>query len=212
MRIILSIIAMFVFISSDAQITSDTAKRKNPNVLVVIDGVELKNKGTQHLDSLIKPDQIQSMNFLTGKTAINKYGDRGKDGVIEITTKMVIRELNLEELKSNDSNIVFYKVEVDPAFKGGEKAWKDFLMKHLEPNVPIENGAHEGTYTVILQFIVAKDGTISDLKALTNHGFGMEEECIRLMKLSPKWEPGIQNGRIVKAFKKQPITFVISSE
>lgn len=216
MRTVLCIITMFVFVSGQAQITPDTAKRKHPKVLIVINGIELKNKGTQQLDSMISPDQIQSMNMLSGQTAIDKYGDRGKDGVIEIITKkpnVKITDLRIEEVQANnDSDIIFHKVEIEPSFKGGERPYLKFLEKNLDANVPVENGAPEGTYTIVLQFIVDKDGAISEVKALTNHGFGMEEEAIRLIKLSPKWEPGIQNGKIVKSYKKLPITFVISSE
>ena len=52
-----------------------------------------------------------------------------------------------------------------------------------------------GTYTTIVIFIVDKEGNISDVKALTAHGFGMEEEVIRVIKNGPKWIPAIQNGR-----------------
>jgi protein TonB len=65
---------------------------------------------------------------------------------------------------------------------------------------------------VIIQFIVDLDGSLSEVKALTLHGFGMEEEAIRVIKAGPKWEPAIQNGRKVKAYRKQPITFLVSDE
>ncbi|MBD0333129.1 MAG: TonB family protein, partial [Chitinophagaceae bacterium] len=66
------------------------------------------------------------------------------------------------------------------------------------------------TYTVIIQFIVDKEGNISDVKALTNHGYGMEQEAMRAVKKAPKWTPAIQNGRQVKAYRKQPITFIVT--
>jgi len=113
---------------------------------------------------------------------------------------------------TNDDNIIFTKPEIEASFPGGDKAWMNFLMKNLDANVPIENGAPVGTYTVRLQFIVDKEGTISDLKALTNHGHGMEQECIRILKLSPQWIPAIQNGYKVKAYRKLPITFVVAKD
>jgi protein TonB len=64
----------------------------------------------------------------------------------------------------------------------------------------------------MVQFIVDKQGNISDVKALTNHGYGMEEEAIRAIKRGPKWTPAIQNGRNVNAYRKQPITFVVAEE
>ena len=118
----------------------------------------------------------------------------------------------IEEKKEEDENQVFTKVEVEASFKGGEKEWKRFLERNLEANVPVDNGAPEGTYTVIVQFIVDKEGKISDVRALTSHGHGMEEEAVRVIKKGPDWIPAIQNGRNVKAYRKQPITFVVAAE
>ena len=83
------------------------------------------------------------------------------------------------------------------------------MENNLILDIPVSKNAPGGTYTVMLQFIVDREGNISDLKALTNHGYEMEEECMRVMSMSPKWQPAIQNSHIVKAYKKQPMTFVI---
>jgi hypothetical protein len=58
--------------------------------------------------------------------------------------------------------------------------------------------------------VVDKEGVLTDFKAVTNHGFGMEEEALRVMKLSPNWVPAMQNGKKVKAYRLQPITFVLA--
>lgn len=192
-------------------------RQTDSNVLVVLDGKVLGTiRELKNLDAIIKPQNIKSISIAKDSVATKLYGEKGKNGVIEIVSKKTdekITDLKIEEVQENsDANITFQKVEIEATFKGGEKAWKAFLVKNLKAEVPVDRGAPEGIYTIILQFIVDKDGTISDLKTLTTHGFGMEEECLRLMKLSPNWEPAIQNGRIVKAYRKQPITFVISSE
>jgi len=107
---------------------------------------------------------------------------------------------------------VFEKVDVEATFSGGETAWRKYLEQNLNPNVPVENGAPIGIYTVIVQFIVDKTGAVSDIKTLTNFGYGMEQEVIRIMKKSPMWAPASQNNRTVKAYRKQPITFVLDDE
>ena len=107
---------------------------------------------------------------------------------------------------------VFEKVDVEATFPGGETAWRKYLEKNLNPNAPVENGAPVGIYTVIVQFIVDKTGAISDIKTLTNFGYGMEQEVLRIMKNSPMWTPAKQNSRTVKAYRKQPITFVLEDE
>jgi protein TonB len=107
---------------------------------------------------------------------------------------------------------VFSKVEVEAAFPGGIEGWRTFLMNNLKANVPVKNKAPLGIYMVIVVFIVGKDGSISDIKALTNHGYGMEKEVIRIIKKSPKWLPAIQYGRKVNAYRKQPVNFQVVEE
>ncbi|MCW3073550.1 MAG: energy transducer TonB [Flaviaesturariibacter sp.] len=101
----------------------------------------------------------------------------------------------------------FTKVEVEASFSGD---WSKYLQRNLNAEVPGENGAPAGTYPVVVQFIVDKEGNVSDVKALTSHGYGMEDEAVRAIKKGPKWTPAIQNGRQVKAYRKQPITFIVS--
>jgi len=116
------------------------------------------------------------------------------------------------EEKKEDENKIFEKVEIEASFKGGESAWRKYLERNLNPSAPVDNGAPEGLYTVYVQFVVSKDGSISDVKALTNHGYGMEAEAVRVIKKGPSWTPAIQNGRSVNAYRKQPITFQVQSE
>lgn len=59
---------------------------------------------------------------------------------------------------------------------------------------------------------MGKDGTISDVAAETNHGYGMEQEAVKIIKKGPKWTPAIQNGRNVNAYRRQPITFVVQEQ
>ena len=101
-------------------------------------------------------------------------------------------------------------VEKEAHFAGNDQSWRKFLEKNLDPEVPVRNRAPEGTYTVIVQFVVDKDGQITDFKPLTKFGFGMEEEVVRILKKSPPWISAIQFGRNVKAYRKQPVTFVVA--
>jgi periplasmic protein TonB len=116
------------------------------------------------------------------------------------------------EEKKDDDDQIFSKVEVEAAFPGGDSKWKQYLERNLNGNVASDGGAPEGNYTIIVQFVVDKEGNISDVRALTSHGFGMEEEAMRVIKKGPKWTPAIQNGRQVKAYRKQPITFVVAAD
>ena len=62
----------------------------------------------------------------------------------------------------------------------------------------------------ILGVAMRKTGAISDVKGLSNKGYGMEEEAVKVIKKGPSWEPAVQNGRKVKAYRKQPITFIVT--
>ncbi len=111
---------------------------------------------------------------------------------------------------ADDEGKVFNKVEVEASFPGGESAWRRYLEKNLDPNAPIDAGAPQGTYQVIVKFIVSKDGTISDVQAETKYGYGMEAEALKIIKKGPNWTPALQNGRHVNAYRRQPITFVVT--
>lgn len=112
----------------------------------------------------------------------------------------------------DDEGKIFNKVEVEAGFPGGDAAWRRYLQNNLDANTPIDNGAQEGTYQVIVRFVVSKDGSISDVQAETKHGFGMEAEAIKVIKKGPRWTPALQNGRHVNAYRRQPITFVVSEQ
>ena len=56
-------------------------------------------------------------------------------------------------------------------------------------------------------FMVGSDGNISDIRLYRSVEYSLDEEAIRLIKQSPKWEPAFQNGRKVNAYRRQPITF-----
>lgn len=109
------------------------------------------------------------------------------------------------------SDSVFTREESEAEFPGGPGGWNNFLKRNLNGDVPTDHGAREGTYTVIIKFIVNKDGTLSDIAAETNNGYGIEKEAIRIINLSPKWIPAKQFGRFVKAYRRQPITFLVQS-
>ncbi|MBI3140018.1 MAG: energy transducer TonB [Sphingobacteriales bacterium] len=107
---------------------------------------------------------------------------------------------------------LFERVEVEAGYPGGTDAWRKFLTKTINASVPTDHKSPAGTFTVVIQFIVNKDGTLADFKALTSLGYGMETEVIRVLKLSGKWTPAVQNGRPVRAYRKQPVTFLVEED
>jgi TonB-dependent SusC/RagA subfamily outer membrane receptor len=180
--------------------------------LVVIDGVVLGSMKTGDLDKKIQPNDIESINVLKGSVAIAKYGNKGKNGVLEITTKkgeVELKEVYITDVINEKEETIFQKVEIEPAFPGGSAAWAKFLINTLNSKVGAQNSAPQGKYAVEVQFIVTTNGAIKGLVPLTTYGYGMEQEVIRVMNESPKWVPAILNGKQVNAYQKQTVTFVI---
>ena len=108
-----------------------------------------------------------------------------------------------------NDNLIFNKVEVDPTFPGGTQGWRDYLVKNIKASLPVDEGWNAGTYTIIVQFIVHQDGTVSDVTTTNYPGSKTAQHCIDIIKNGPKWIPAIQNGRKVNAYRKQPISFYI---
>ena len=100
-------------------------------------------------------------------------------------------------------------IERESTYKEDPDAWIQFLRHTLDPNVPIRNNAPVSSYQVMMQFEVDTSGKIGNIKPITHFGFGMEEEVTRILNKSPKWIPALRFGRMVKAYRKQPITFVV---
>ena len=122
---------------------------------------------------------------------------------------MLLFSISSKAQPNDDDNKIFIKVEHEATFPGGDAGYRKFLEKNLNPDVPINNNAPAGNYTVMIEFIVSKGGTVSNITALTHYGYGMEEECIKAIKKTGKWTPAMQNGKAVNAYRRQPFTFQI---
>jgi protein TonB len=100
-------------------------------------------------------------------------------------------------------------VENESFYPGGIEAWKRFLIKNFR--TPEEAIAREISGTVVVQFIVDKEGNVSDVHAISGPE-ELRQEAVRVIKRSSKWEPAIQNGRKVNSYKSQPIVVQLQSE
>ena len=125
---------------------------------------------------------------------------------VEITEETVIEEIVFEEAPEEEvAEEIFTIVEDQPAPQGGMGAFYQFVAKKLKyPNQARRMGI-EGK--VFVQFVVDKDGTITDVQAVKGIGAGCDEEAVRVIQSSPKWKPGKQRGRPVKVRMILPITF-----
>jgi len=124
--------------------------------------------------------------------------DDGGKGVVEAPKK-----------DDEDWDKTFTKVEIESEYPGGAAAWQRYLNRNLRyPQEAIDN---EVQGAVVVQFIVDKEGNVSDVEAISGPQ-ELRAEAVRVIKKSGKWTPAVQNGRQVKSYKKQPIVFRLESE
>ncbi|MEN9684857.1 MAG: hypothetical protein RLZZ28_643 [Bacteroidota bacterium] len=164
-------------------------------------------------DEEVKPDEeIKEVEKLedTKIGTINQEGAKDEGVVAPPVEKGtgVVEAPKVEE----DYDKVFTVVQIAAEFPGGLPAWTKYLERNLNRDLPVENGAPPGKYTVVVSFIVSKTGDISEVAAENDPGYGTKNEAIRVITKGPKWKPAVQNGRNVIYRHKQSITFVVSEE
>ena len=190
---------------------SDTTKPNEEKPLIVVDSVIKDVKDISKLD--IEPSTIESINVLKGESAIKKYGKKGENGVIEITTKKykINGTITIRDKIGNEPQVVFDKVEKDPEYNGGLKEWTKYLEKNIDPSIIVKNGCSSGRFTAVVQFIVDEKGNIISTKPVSKNGYGIEEHLSSVISKGPKWAPAIQNGRAVPAYLTQKVVFIIGN-
>lgn len=149
---------------------------------------------------------------ISDNVKIGTVNQDGTDG--GIVAPPVEKGIGGVELKPNKKNYEegFIPVQFEAKFPGGINAWMEYLEKNLRTEIPVDNGAPAGTYTVVVSFVVDKDGNISDVQAINDPGYGTADEAVRVIKRSKQWNPAMQNGRPVIYRQKQTITFVVQEQ
>jgi protein TonB len=107
-----------------------------------------------------------------------------------------------EEVKQVVENKVFDIAEQMPSFKGNVNQW---LASNLSyPAVAAENGVQG---RVIVQFVVEKDGSVSNVQVVRSVDPALDREAVRVVKSMPKWNPGMNNGQPARVKYTLPVTF-----
>lgn len=130
----------------------------------------------------------------------------------KITHKNLSESNQLNDRTLNEDNSIadFASVEVMPEFPGGQAGWGKYLEKSMKyPPIARENNI---TGRVIVSFVVEKNGELTDIVVVRGIGSGCDEEALRLLKNSPSWKPGIQNGRSVRVAYTIPIFFMLKGQ
>lgn len=129
------------------------------------------------------------------------------DKNIETTFKKIVIDAPDEKLKEGEEEI-FKIVQVEAEFPGGYAKLQEYLSKSIKyPQQAKETGA-EGT--VMLTFVVEKDGSITDIKILRDQGSGLGEEAVRVVSEMPKWIPAKQRTKVVRQQFTLPVKFKLN--
>jgi protein TonB len=208
-------LAREIFIPVDTILRVD----KPPQEIIPPKPIELPKQATTKFDNFrvvkddqVKPDEKPPEVDKLEDTKIGTTNVEGTkdDGIVAPPVDQgntgVTGPVKKEE---EDWERTFIKVEKESEYPGGIPAWLRFLHKNLNyPQVAQDN---EIQGTVVVRFIVDKEGNVSDVEAISGPT-ELRDEAVRVIKKSGKWTPAVQNGRQVKSYKSQPITFQISSE
>ena len=158
-------------------------------------------------DSEVKPEEEMKTqeDLQKTKTTIGAFNIVGNDEIGGEVLKAKEEIAQPEPPKNEEENKVFDVVEEQPSFPGGQGALMSWLHDNIKyPVVAAENGIQG---KVIVQFIVGKNGSISNVKVLRSVDPSLDKEAVRVVSNMPNWTPGKQNGASVNVRFTLPVTF-----
>lgn len=176
------------------------------NVGEFFDALMYKVKDERGIALLVKYQQdLKAAESLKNPSEIRKPLGKG-----EPTSEQMMALSEGHNPKPNivpDDNTVysFVSMENPPTFPGG----MDKFYKYISDNLKYPEKAKELNVQgkVFISFTVEKDGSLTDVRVDRKLGYGTDEEAIRVVKGSKRWNPGIQNGRPVRVKYNMPIGF-----
>ncbi|KAF2507774.1 regulatory sensor-transducer, BlaR1/MecR1 family protein [Flavobacterium zhairuonense] len=121
-------------------------------------------------------------------------------GTITIMASEDSHKDKIQKTPEKETTVTVNDVERQPEFPGGILEFYKFVGKNFKtPAEKIEG-------KVIVEFMIETDGSLSEFQVIKDLGLGLGDEAIRVLKLSPKWNPGIQKGQPVRLLYTLPIT------
>jgi protein TonB len=125
----------------------------------------------------------------------------------EVTEQTKVEEIKIapQEEEKEDPDQIFLVVEETATPTGGMPAFYEYVGKKLKYPAQARRMGIEGK--VFVEFVIERDGTITDVKAIKGIGAGCDEEAVRVLQSAPKWKPGKQRGKPVRQRMVLPIAF-----
>ena len=182
---------MVVGFANQALKTSISGDGKN--VMYIVDGKQVPS-----LEGVNQSD-VATVNVLKNQESLEKYGAKGMDGVIIVNTKQYESAVSKNE--------VFDVVDEMPEFPGGINEMMKFLQENMKYPDEAKKAGIQGR--VIVQFVVAADGGISDAHILRAVDPLIDAEALRVVNSMPKWKPGKVQGAPVRTKFTLPLLFTL---
>ena len=133
-----------------------------------------------------------------------------EDDIVMEPEEEFVHEEFVEDVSTYEEDVsdpVYYAEEM-PEFPGGQEAMQAFIQKELVYPVVALNYGIQGT--VLVRFVVERDGSISDVTPVVSLFEVCDQEAIRVVKAMPKWKPGKNYGKNIRVYLQIPITFRIN--
>ncbi len=129
---------------------------------------------------------------------------------VDVTEENVMEEIVFDGTPDEEEvDEIFTIVEEPASFPGGNTAFYKYLKKEFKYPRQAQRMGIEGR--VFVQFVVERDGSLTDIHVIKGIGAGCDEEAVRVLKNSPKWKPGKQRGKPVRQKMIQNILFKFSN-
>ncbi|TYP94750.1 TonB family C-terminal domain-containing protein [Fodinibius salinus] len=193
--------------NSEVQQAQSQIQSTNQQQLFFVNGEQVTSDEKIQKLSRLKSKYIKSIDILKGDKAVEKYGPKAKDGVVELHIWNETKQKAFTDLKEENSNVsdlehqdFFVEVEQMPEIKGGLAG----LQKKINYPEMAQKAGIEGR--VIVQFIVNKQGEVENPQVIRGIGGGADKEAIRVVKQA-QFEPGMQKGQPVRVQYSLPITY-----
>jgi TonB family protein len=189
---------------TDVPVEKQPLNQSEKNVVYVVDGVVTDASEIRTL----APERILSVDVLKGENALKAYGEKGRNGVIQIVT--IQQDPQKEGSSENPDSIknageVYQVVEQMPEFAGGIEKFREFISASLVYPKEAVSARMEGK--VFVSFTVDEQGFIKDIKVVRGVSPVLDAEAIRAVGTSPRWKPGVQKGKTLSVNFTMPVMF-----
>ena len=185
-----------------------SAPAQSKSVTGILPAQEFMNRVEEHQS--LKGTSIKVWNFDTTRDLLTAKFENNEVIMTRLSEVNKLKHVGTGR-NAGDNTPIFTKVDIEAGYPGGVQAYTRFLNKSC--HYPTEAQDNEIQGTVVVQFIVDKDGNISDVQAISGPERGdLKEEAVRVITASGKWLPAVQNGHLVTSYKKQPIIFRLDAE